>query len=99
VVDQLMSTQAQRMKASMTGASDLPVYSINAPSFIPGVDFSDHMNFWRYGYPAVMITDTAFYRNRAYHTDEDRAERLDYERMAQVVYGVFDYVVKLSNGR
>lgn len=98
IVDQLMSTQAQRMKASMAQAIDLPVYSINAPSFIPGVDFSDHINFWRYGYPAVMITDTAFYRNHAYHTNEDRAERLNYEKMAQVVYGVFEYVVKLSNG-
>jgi Zn-dependent M28 family amino/carboxypeptidase len=97
VVDQLMSTQAQRMKASMAQVIDLPVYSINAPSFIPGVDFSDHSNFWRYGFPAVMITDTAFYRNKAYHTGLDRVERLNYENMAQVVYGVFDYVVKLSN--
>jgi Zn-dependent M28 family amino/carboxypeptidase len=97
VVDQLMSTQAQRMKASMAQVIDLPVYSMNAPSFIPGVDFSDHSNFWRYGYPAVMITDTAFYRNKAYHTGLDRVERLDYEKMAQVVYGVFDYVVRLSN--
>jgi Zn-dependent M28 family amino/carboxypeptidase len=97
VVDQLVSMQAQRMKASMTQTIDLPVYSINAPSFIPGVDFSDHVNFWHNGYPAVMITDTAFYRNHAYHTNEDRAERLNYEKMAQVVYAVFDYVVKLSN--
>lgn len=97
IVDQLVSMQAQRMKASMAQVSDLPVYSINAPSFIPGVDFSDHINFWRQGYPAVMITDTAFYRNRAYHTSEDRAERLNFEKMAQVVYGVYDYVVKLSN--
>jgi Zn-dependent M28 family amino/carboxypeptidase len=97
IVDQLMSMQAQRMKASMAQVIDLPVYSINAPVFVPGVDFSDHMNFWHYGYPAVMITDTAFYRNRAYHTNDDRAERLNYEKMAQVAYGVFDYVVKLSN--
>jgi Zn-dependent M28 family amino/carboxypeptidase len=97
VVDQLVSRQAQRMKASMAQTIDLPVYSINAPSFIPGVDFSDHVNFWRNGYPAVMITDTAFYRNHAYHTNEDRAERLNYEKMAQVVYGVFNYVVKLCN--
>ncbi|MES9992798.1 MAG: M28 family peptidase [Candidatus Thiodiazotropha sp.] len=97
VVDQLMSMQAQRMKASMAQVMDFPVYSVNAPAFIPGVDFSDHRNFWHHGYPAVMITDTAFYRNRAYHTELDRAERLNFEKMAQVVYGVFDYVVKLSN--
>jgi Zn-dependent M28 family amino/carboxypeptidase len=99
VVDQFMSTQAQRMKTSMNQVIDLPVYSINAPSIIPGVDFSDHRNFWRYGCPAVMVTDTAFYRNKAYHTHGDTADRLSYTKMAQVVYGVFDYVVKLSNER
>jgi hypothetical protein len=46
----------------MTGAAPLPVYSINAPSFVPGVDFSDQLNYWHAGYGAVMITDTAFYR-------------------------------------
>jgi Zn-dependent M28 family amino/carboxypeptidase len=97
IADQLMSVQAQRMKAALRQVMDLSVYSINAPSFIPGIDFSDHSSFWRYGYPAIMITDTAFYRNQAYHTSEDRAERLNYEKMAQVVYGVYDYVVKLSN--
>jgi Zn-dependent M28 family amino/carboxypeptidase len=97
IVDQMFSMQARRMKLSMAQVIALPVYSINAPTFIPGVDFSDHRNFWRYDYPAVMVTDTAFYRNRAYHTEYDRAERLDYDKMAQVAYGVFDYVLKLSN--
>ena len=97
IVDQMLSVQAQRMKKSMAQAIELPVCSINAPTFIPGIDFSDHINFWRNGYPAVMVTDTAFYRNHAYHTADDRAERLNYEKMAQVAYGVFDYVIKLSN--
>ena len=37
-----------------------------------------------------MITDTAFYRNRAYHTVDDTADRLDYDRMSKVVVAVFD---------
>ena len=32
---------------------------INAPVLIPGIDFSDHLNYWKFGYPAVMITDGA----------------------------------------
>ena len=92
IVDQVFSIQAQRMKKWMNRVIEIPVYSINAPSFIPGVDFSDHRNFWIYGYPAVMVTDTAFYRNKAYHTRDDTADRLDYERMAQVVYGIYSYV-------
>ncbi|HEX8632876.1 MAG TPA: M28 family peptidase, partial [Pyrinomonadaceae bacterium] len=53
----------RRVKKALREASPLPVYSINAPRSIPGVDFSDHLNYWNEGYDALMITDTAFYRN------------------------------------
>lgn len=96
VIDQVLSVQAQRLKSSMSEVMELPVYSINAPRFIPGIDFSDHRSFWGHGYPAVMVTDTAFYRNYAYHTLSDTADRLDYEKMAQVVYGVYHHVRKMS---
>ena len=79
----------RKVKAAMLGASDLPVYSMNAPSFIAGIDFSDHSSYWNEGLPAVMVTDTAFYRNPHYHEAGDTADRLDYERMAKVVQGVF----------
>ena len=59
---------ARRVKSAMSGAAPLPVYSISAPSVIPGIDFSDQLNYWHAGYNAVMITDTAFYRNLNYHT-------------------------------
>lgn len=78
----------RRIKQAMRGASDLPVHSINAPTWVPGVDFSDHLNYWAAGYRAAMITDTAFYRNDRYHTAQDTAASLDYERMAKVVEGV-----------
>jgi len=79
----------------MKGATDLPVYSLRAPSAIPGVDFSDHLNYWPFGYNAVMITDTAFYRNKAYHGPEDIPDRLDYQRMAKVAVAVFEAVQSL----
>ena len=72
--------------------SDLSVYSINAPSFVPGIDFSDHQNYWKLGYPAIFITDTAFYRSDNYHTVKDTPDSLDYEKMAKVVEGVFEVV-------
>jgi Peptidase family M28 len=87
---------ARRTKRAMLASSSLPVYSINAPRFVPGVDFSDHLSYWNSGYPAVMITDTAFYRNRNYHTANDTAEKLDYRRMAMVVTGVYGAVIDLS---
>jgi hypothetical protein len=86
----------RRTKATMRNASPLPVYSINAPTFIPSIDFSDQLNYWHAGYSALMITDTAFFRNRNYHTAQDTEEKLDYKRMAMVVEGVYASVVELA---
>jgi len=84
------------VKRAMMAASDLPVYSIDAPRWVPGVDLSDHSTFWRRGDPAVMITDTAFYRNPRYHTAQDTPDTLDYERMAKVVAGLRRSVLALA---
>jgi Zn-dependent M28 family amino/carboxypeptidase len=85
-----------RIKKAMRAATPLGVHSINAPRSVPGIDFSDHRNYWNEGYPALMVTDTAFYRNEAYHTANDTPERLDYLRMGQVVAGVARAVIDLS---
>ena len=73
-------------------SSNLPVYSMNAPTFIPGIDFSDHQNYWKFDFPSVMITDTAFYRSNNYHTTNDTPDTLDYKKMAKVLEGVFEMV-------
>lgn len=86
----------KQVKASMKGATDLPVHSMSAPKSFPGLDFSDHLNFWDQGYTAVMVTDTAFYRNPNYHTADDTLQRLDFDRMAKVVLGVYEAVVQLA---
>ncbi len=78
-----------KVKKAFKASSSLPVESLNAPSLIPGVDFSDHRSFWKFGYPAFMITDTAFYRNPNYHSAADTPETLDYARMAELVSGLF----------
>lgn len=90
------SSLVRRVKAAMRRTSRLPVYSINAPRAIPGIDFSDHRNYWAAGYDAVMITDTAFYRNPHYHTARDTPDTLDYNRMAMVAQGVFAAVLVLA---
>lgn len=50
----------RQVKTALLSSRDLSVYSMNAPWFIPGIDFSDHLNYWQHDIPAVMITDTAF---------------------------------------
>ena len=74
--------------------SNLPVYSINAPASIPGIDFSDHRNYWKFDYPALMISDTAFYRSSNYHTPNDTPDTLNYENMAKVVESVLMMILK-----
>jgi len=79
----------EKFKKDMRKGTTLPVVSLSAPKFIPGVDFSDHLNYWKHGFKALMITDTAFYRNKNYHKGTDRPETLNYEKMAEVVKGVY----------
>ena len=46
---------------------------------------SDHLNFWKFGYKAIMVTDTAHFRNPNYHTANDTLETLDITKMGYVV--------------
>ena len=77
----------------MISATTIDVRSINAPSFVEGVDFSDHLNYWKYGYPAVMINNTGFYRNPNYHKESDAMETLDFDKMVEVVKGVYAAII------
>lgn len=74
---------SQHLKATSVG-----VETLKAPSLLIGVDFSDHRNYWKFGYDAVMITDTAFYRNPNYHKRSDTMDTLDFRRMKEVVKGI-----------
>ncbi|HIE54976.1 MAG TPA: M28 family peptidase [Chromatiaceae bacterium] len=97
IVGNLNNTKAvRRIKRSFITATDLPVYSFNAPSFIVGIDFSDHLNYWKHGYDAVLVTDTSFNRNTAYHTTADTADRLDYVKMSRVVQSLYQAVLDYS---
>ena len=57
---------------------------------------SDHMNYWDFGFPAIMITDTAFLRNPNYHKESDTIETINFEKMQYVVDMVVNTVVRLD---
>jgi Zn-dependent M28 family amino/carboxypeptidase len=78
--------------------TSFPSHGAAAPASIPGVGWSDHEAFWAAGFPAVMITDTAPFRNPYYHTRGDTPDRIDYERMTRVVDGVAAVVRHLASG-
>ena len=68
---------------------------VSAPKIVPGIDFSDHLNYWKFGFGALMITDTAFYRNKNYHKTTDQLETLDLNRMAHVIQSVYQTTLSL----
>lgn len=78
--------QVQSLMRPHTGSLD--VQRVNLPEAAGLVGLSDHRNYWRYGYDAVMINDTSFLRNPHYHQPTDTIDTLDFPRMAQVVEGV-----------
>lgn len=67
-----------------------------SPPSLPGIDFSDHLNYWKFGYDAMMITDTSFYRNKNYHQKTDTMETLDIPRMRKVIDGVYSGLISLK---
>jgi Zn-dependent M28 family amino/carboxypeptidase len=78
---------------------DFPCERLAAPALVPGVSWSDQRSFWRAGYPGVMVTDTAFYRNPHYHSASDTPERLGYAEMARVVQGLARALGALAEAR
>ena len=77
--------------------SDFPAEHLATFAFIPGVALSDHLSFWREGYRALMVTDTAFYRYAYYHTHLDTANRIDYVSMARVTTGLSGAIADMAN--
>lgn len=81
---------------TMTTSGLLPVETLSAPSLVTGVDFSDHRNYWLFDYPAIMITDTAFFRNKHYHQPTDTVEKLNFEKMSHVITGLAKLISTLK---
>jgi Zn-dependent M28 family amino/carboxypeptidase len=78
----------RRLAAAFRANSDFPLQTAATFAFVPGVSWSDHRSFWRQGYRAVMITDTAFYRYRHYHQATDTPDKLAYPELARVTAGL-----------
>jgi Zn-dependent M28 family amino/carboxypeptidase len=73
--------------------TSFPVQTAALPAEIPGVGWSDHWSFWQSCYAAMMITDTAPFRYPWYHTADDTPDKIQYDRLEQVVDGV-DAIVR-----
>lgn len=81
----------RRFTRQMRQVRGLPVETLSVPGnggLIPAVRLSDHAPFWDAGYPALMVTDTSFFRNPHYHGPTDTLETLNLDFMAKVCEGV-----------
>jgi len=76
--------------------TQFPSEGLVAPDKLFSVGWSDHWAFWQAGYPAIMITDTAYLRNPHYHLPSDIPETLDYDRMARVAEGLKRVISHIS---
>ena len=89
IVNNFKSRQlARQMTAQFQNNQQLPVVRLTVPLngwILPAVRLSDHASFWDQGFKAVMVTDSAFFRNPHYHTAADTMDKLDYEFMAELV--------------
>jgi Zn-dependent M28 family amino/carboxypeptidase len=84
-----------RLEAAIKGGCRLPVVALAVPLggyILPEVRLSDHANFWDEGYPAIMLTDTAFMRNLHYHGPGDVMERLDLTAMTELTLGLVNFI-------
>jgi Zn-dependent M28 family amino/carboxypeptidase len=81
---------------------ELPVIKLTVPFggwLMPSVRLSDHAPFWDQGYRAVMITDSAFYRNPHYHMPSDTMDKLDFEFMAELVESLVIFFEEVGSKR
>jgi Zn-dependent M28 family amino/carboxypeptidase len=92
------SALVRQALAAFRANSDFPAEGLAAPAYIEGVTLSDHSSYRRYGYPALMITDTAFLRYPYYHTAADTEDKLDYPSLARVVAGLARTIAALAGG-
>jgi hypothetical protein len=82
------------LRNSFKNNPNLPVVSLTVPLngwIMPAVRLSDHASFWDKGFRAVMLTDTAFFRNPNYHLPSDTMQTLDFSYMAELVQSLVGF--------
>lgn len=85
-------SSAELTRTFKATADKLKIVNTISYSAAQGVEWSDHMNYWKFGFPAFMITDTAFLRNKNYHRASDTPDTLNYKAMAGLILTLHAYL-------
>lgn len=96
VSDFRSASMLRRLTRLFRACSDFPLEHVATFRFVPGVAWSDHLSFWRAGFRALMVTDTAFYRYPFYHSADDTPDKLTYPQLSRVTAGLFLALAALS---
>jgi len=78
----------------MKAQGGIDVQTISFPDDTGLSGLSDHMCYWKFGYNALMINDTAFIRNDNYHQITDTIETLDFDKMTEVINSAYNAIIK-----
>jgi hypothetical protein len=77
--------------------SSFPIEAGVVPKWVEGAGWSDHLSFWKFGYPGIMVTDTGGFRSPSHTTKEDTMEKLNFEAMSRIVIGMYTCAVHLTS--
>lgn len=90
---------ARKFKYKFNKNELIETKSFKTPLFVSGIDYSDHLNYWKYGYSAAMITNTAYYRNKNYHQTTDVIDSLNIYKMSKVIDQTFLSILKIAKNK
>jgi Zn-dependent M28 family amino/carboxypeptidase len=82
--------------AGFKKGSSFPIAAGVAPEWVDGVTWSDHYSFWKFGYPAVQITDTGGFRSASHTTKDDTMEKISFNALSRVVVGMYSALIDLA---
>ena len=94
IADHVKFNEKIRVLMAETAKVDVQVISFPSKDGLAGL--SDQRNYWHFGYPALMINDTSFIRNPNYHLKSDTIDTLDFDKMAEVINGSYNAIIKLA---
>jgi hypothetical protein len=98
VGNMLSASLVRRSIGRFREAAQFPSEGAALPSWVAGVGWSDHWSFAKVGYSALMVTDTAVFRDPCYHKIDDLPERLDTVSLARVTLGLATVLMEFTSG-
>lgn len=87
----------KRFAQAYKGNSEIPLSKVVLPMKFRPARLSDHISFYRFGYDAVMVTNTGPFRNPHYHKQSDTLDKLDFENYGKNIIGLCHSIISLSN--